>query len=146
MEHNDQYFEGILQLRNPTKEIMRFVYSVQEKGGIRLVSKEKKVPNGYDLYFMYNKKLLNVGKMLKESFPGRLEVSSRLFSRNRQTSREVYRMSVLFRHFSIKKGDNINFKGDSMKILSLGEKILVQDIYTGKKYSIRYSDFERYSR
>lgn len=137
--HKD-YFEGILQLRSPTKEIIKFINNEVNKSDTLLVSNQKKVKNGIDYYMTSQKYLQQLGKKLKKNFCGDLKISSKLFSRNRQTSKNIYRVNVLFRCISCKIGDVIEYKGDQVKIQRLGKKILVKNIKTSKNLNLDYKD------
>ena len=137
--HKD-YYEGILQLRNPNEEVIKFIKNQIKKRTNVLITKEEKVNNGIDFYITSQKYLQVIGKKLKKHFRGELKISSRLHTKNRQTSKNVYRVNVLFRPVKNNPGDILNFKGDRIKILKLGKKILAKNIKTGKKLSINYKD------
>jgi NMD protein affecting ribosome stability and mRNA decay len=137
--HQD-YYEGILQLRNPNNEVIKFIKNkIRKKEGI-FITKEKKVNNGIDFYLPSQKYLQIIGKKLKKNFCGELKISSKLHTKNRLTSKNVYRVNVLFRLAKCNVGDILNFKGDKIKILKMGKKILAKNIKTGKKLSINYKD------
>jgi NMD protein affecting ribosome stability and mRNA decay len=121
---NKQYFEGVLQLRNPTEEIVDFVANEIEKNTDVWIAKTKKQNNGIDLYISSNKFLTQIGKKLKANFSGQLTKSSSLYTRSKLTSKEVHRGCILFRHFDIKKGDTITVKGEEVKVISIGKDIL----------------------
>lgn len=137
--HNE-YFEGILQLRNPTDELIEFVAKEIEKKGNVFVAKTKKVVNGLDVYISSQRYLRTLGNKLQERFHGQPEVSSSLHTRNRQTSRDVYRVNVLFRMPSFGKGDIITYKGDKIEIIGMSKKVLAKDMKTGKKLTLNYKE------
>lgn len=141
LEHiNKDYFEGILQLRNPSKELIRFVENKTEKDRKALITNKIKVKNGHDFYFTSQRYLRNLGNQIKKRFAGELKTSRKLFTRKRQTSKDVYRVNVLFRMSSIVKGQVIKYKGEQMMVISLGKKIFVKNIKNGKKLSLGYED------
>lgn len=137
--HKD-YYEGILQLRNLNKEVVEFIKNQIKKRADVFITKEKKVNNGIDFYITSQRYLQTLGKKLKKHFSGELKISSRLHTKNRQTSKNIYRVNVLFRLTKYNTSDIINFRGDKIKILKLGKKILAKDIKTGKKLSLNYKD------
>ena len=139
MKHKG-YFEGILQLRNTSEEIMNFVMNLVNKRDEALISKKEKVTNGFDLYLTSQKFLQHVGKKLKKHFHGELKISTKLFTRNRITQKNVYRVNVLFRMPKYKKGDIIDYKGDEIQITGIGKKILAKDVKTGKKLNLNFKD------
>jgi NMD protein affecting ribosome stability and mRNA decay len=90
--NNPQYFQGILQLRNPTQEIIDFIADeIEKRNGRVWIAKRKELKNekGVDLYLSSNQFLKEIGKKLKENFPGELLETARLFSRDSFTSRDV---------------------------------------------------------
>ncbi len=143
MDKNPQYFQGVLQLRNPTQQIVDFVAEQIEKKNNVWIAKTAKQKNGVDLYISSNRFLKEIGKKLKQNFVGELIESNSLFSVNRLTSKEVYRGCVLFRYFNIKKGETITIKGDEIKIISIGKKILGKNLQTNKKVHLDFSDLPR---
>jgi len=94
---NQQYYEGTLQLRNPNEEVLNFIRNQFKNNQKVWIAKEKDLKTGIDLYISSNKFLLSLGKKLKKSFKGELKTSRRLHSKSRITSKNVYRVTVLFR-------------------------------------------------
>ena len=94
-----KYFEGNLQLRTTLPEILKFVETdlkLAQKDGVFIT---KKVPetNGFDYYLTSQRYLQKLGKKLKTKFKGELKVTTRLFSRDRQSSKDMYRVTVFFK-------------------------------------------------
>ena len=92
-----QYYEGILQLRNPNEECNRFIKNQFKNNEKVWISKEVKQKTGTDYYISSNRFLLSLGKRLKKSFRGELKISRRIHSTSRITSKNIYRVTVLFR-------------------------------------------------
>jgi len=92
-----EYFEGTLQLRNPNEEVINFVRNQFKNNEKVWIAKQEKVKTGIDLYISSNKFLLSLGKKLKKSFKGELKTSRKQHSRNKMTSKTIYRVTVLFR-------------------------------------------------
>ena len=132
------YFEGILQLRSPSKEAIDFIKNETAKEK-QIITKEEKVGNGIDYYFASKRFLRNMGYRLQNAFNGELKLSARLHTRNRQTSKDVHRLNVLFRVSTLKKGDSIDYKGEKIRIVAIGKKILGKN-GKGQKITLRYSD------
>ncbi len=143
MIHNKNYFEGILQLRNIGNEVVEFALKEIEKNENTYVANTKKVTNGIDIYISPQKFLRSLGNKLQNRFGGQLIVSTKLHTRNKVTSRDVYRVNMLFRLPKFKKGDVIEYKGDKIKIISIHKKVLAKDIKTGKKLNISFKDLFR---
>jgi nonsense-mediated mRNA decay protein 3 len=83
---------------------------------------------------------MKLGKRLQNTFGGVFKKSTKLFTRDKQTSKNLYRLTVLFRLPRFKKGDIIKYKGEEIRIINLGKKVFAKNIKTGKKYNINYKD------
>jgi nonsense-mediated mRNA decay protein 3 len=97
------YFEGIFQLRNTKSREFMHLYKLilketqrAAKNGVA-ITKEEHVNNGIDFYFTSQKFIQQLGPKLYKNFGGQLKVNASLFSRSRQTSKDIYRVNVLFR-------------------------------------------------
>jgi len=95
MDHN--YYEGKLQLRNPNEEVLNFIRNQFRNNEKVWIAKEERLKTGIDLYISSNRFLLSLGKKLKKSFKGELKTSRKLFSKSRITSKQLYRVTVLFK-------------------------------------------------
>ena len=138
------YFEGTLQLRNVNDEVIDFAVSEIENSGVN-IAKAKKLENGIDLYVSRQRFLRTLAVRLQKRFGGQIIVSRKLHTRSSLTSRDLYRVNVLFRLPNFKKDDIIVYKGDEIRIISMGKKIFAKNIVTGKKLNLNYKDLIRYS-
>ncbi len=134
------YFEGILQLRNPNKEVVDYIKKEIKKKEKVSISDIKKVRGGLDFYLTSNKYLLKLGEILQKQFGGILKTSSKLHTRSRQTSKEVHRVNVLFRAMDFKKNDVILINNQLIKIKSMGKKIQGINLEDNKKKIFEYSE------
>jgi len=139
-----KYYEGILQLRNPSKELIKYVYKRIDKDNQAWVSQEKKVRGGIDLYLSSQKYLRQLGKKLQERFPGVLKTSRKLFTVQRGTGKRLYRVTVLFRLYPFKTGSTIEISGEKYKVLRIEKQITVQNIKSGKKEKFKCEEIERW--
>ena len=112
-----EYYEGILQLRDCSDEIIDWVRKTVKKEGRARISKDKKVRGGRDLYFSDNHYLQRIGKKLKETFPGILKKSSKLFTVSRATGKEVHRVNILFRCLPVKIGKTFKYLDEEVKLV-----------------------------
>jgi nonsense-mediated mRNA decay protein 3 len=94
---HSQYYEAIIQLRNPNEELLNFINNQLKKRKDIFISKEIKQKKGVDLYISSQRFARALGNKMKKSFHGSLKTSRELHTRNRQTSKNVYRVTVLFR-------------------------------------------------
>lgn len=129
-----EYFEGTLQLRNATPEALAFVRKdLAAAAGVHLT---KETGHGKDLDFKITsaKYLRALGKRLKQRFNGELHETSKLFSLNKQTGKEIHRVTVLFKLRDYRIGDVVeNSKGQKIRIKTLGKRASGIDVETGKK-------------
>ena len=92
----DNYFQSILQLRPVNEEVLKFVEKQLKDNNIK-IGKEVKRKEGLDLYLSNKNFTVSLGKKLKKRFPGELKLSKSIFTKSRITSKDVYRVTVLFR-------------------------------------------------
>lgn len=138
-----QYFEGILQLRNPPDEIrghiQRELKKVAHKGVF--VTKVEETDNGVDLYMTSKNGLRILAQKLANQFGGSVNLNPQLFSRNHLTSKDIYRLNVLLEFPPFTKGDVISFsevKNDVQRLVlvkSMGKIIHSIDLESGKNLS-----------
>ena len=138
-----QYYEGILQLRNPSKDVFEFLDElVKEREKVNIV-KEDKLKNGFDLYFDNQRYMISIGRKLQKRFGGELKINRKLYTVDRTSGKKVYRVNVLFRLPNFKVGDIIKYKGKEIKVKVIGNKVFGFEIKTGKKISISYKDIKK---
>lgn len=137
-----KYFEGTLQLRNPNEEVVEYVWNEVDRNADRhvYIQKAVRVSTGLDYYMTSNKFLKTLGKKLQERFGGELKMSAKLFSRDKQTSKEMYRLTVMFRAPDFCKGEEIEFKGEKYCVTGIGKKVFLKNPKTGKKVVIGQRD------
>jgi nonsense-mediated mRNA decay protein 3 len=92
-----EYYEAIVQLRNPNQEIVNCIRNAVARRDDVFIAKEVPLKTGIDFFISSQKFAHQIGKILKKSFKGELVESRKLFAQDRQTSRVLYRRTVLFR-------------------------------------------------
>lgn len=99
MEHKrrQEYYEAVLQLRNPNEEAINCVVNAIEKRNDVHIAKTVWLKTGIDIYISSQKFAHTLGKILKKSYKGKLVESRTLYGQDRQSSRILYRRTVLFR-------------------------------------------------
>lgn len=129
------YFEGVLQLRNPTPKLISYVrndIARYQSRGI-FISKEIPQPDGIDFQISLNSYLRALGKRIQARFMGEFKESPRLFTRDRQTSKDVYRLNIYFRLRPYTVGQIVKKKEREIKVTSIGRRVHGIDLKTGKK-------------
>jgi NMD protein affecting ribosome stability and mRNA decay len=134
------YFEGILQLRKPSRKLMDFVKDRMEKEGVH-VAKWGKVRNGYDFYVSSNPFLRNLSFSLKKRFCGELKMTYTLHTR--KNGKDLYRTTLMFKLAPFMEQDIIEFKGDRYKVVKVRQKVELKDTKTGKKKLVKFDDLEK---
>lgn len=130
--HKD-YFEGILQLREIDEEILDFVLSQFEKNDI-YISKMVKLKKGYDIYSSSNKFSRKIARRLLNSYGGEIKESPTVFSRNHMTSKDVYRLNVLYRPSKFRRGEVVVNHNDVYKVTSIEKGYVIGiNLMNGKK-------------
>jgi NMD protein affecting ribosome stability and mRNA decay len=136
MVRHDNYFEGILQLRNVNDDIVEFVLGQFEKHDIG-ISKIEEVRNGFDIYSASNKFSRKIARKMAGEFGGEIKESPKLFSKSRLTSKNIYRLNVLYKGPELAKGEIVKVK-DKIVIVSSVTKGVIKgvDLATGKRSSV----------
>ena len=94
---HDGYYEAVIQIRPKDKEILSYVRKqISKKKGVQ-ISKEEFHKHGIDVYVTDQKFARNLGQKLKKAFKGELKITKSIHTKDRQTSKEVYRGTILFR-------------------------------------------------
>jgi len=142
-ERPGDYFEGILQIRDPTDELLDWIRKRIQTQERARIAKEKKVTNGVDFYISSQHYLQNLGRQLKDKFGGILKVSKRLHTTDKMTSRHLYRVTVLFQPLPFKRGDVLMLHGEKVEILKVNKRAQIKNMRTGKKEEISLEVLQR---
>ncbi|MBU0757941.1 MAG: hypothetical protein KKF44_07760 [Nanoarchaeota archaeon] len=135
------YFEGILQLRKPTEEIISFIDDFfKAKQMSVLIIDKKKVKDGFDITVISKKILRDLAKKLSSEFGGILKESPHIHSYDNQTSKNIYRLNVYFEGHDFRTGDVIKHDDKVIKIAKLGKTIYGTDVRTGKSLSFKLNN------
>jgi len=137
------YFEGILQLRDVDTDVVEYSIKEIERREDGFIAKIKDLDNGVDIYMTPQKFLRSLGNNLQSTFGGQITFSTKLHTKNKLTSKEVYRVSMLFRMPPFRKGDIIDYKGEKIKINAMHKKINAQVVKTGKKMILNFKEFRK---
>ena len=91
------YYEAIIQLRPKNTELIQFVVHAADQRKDVFISEVKENKTGFDVYISSQRFARTLGKMMKDRFKGTLKVTRTLFKKDRQTSKTLYRATILFR-------------------------------------------------
>ncbi|MGM5488066.1 MAG: NMD3-related protein [Nanobdellota archaeon] len=134
------YYEGILQLRDVSQELLDYC---EENIPEEYVAYVKKAKNGYDFYMKNNRFLASFGKSIQQHFSGELKKTATLHTRDTKSNKDLYRLTVLFREYAISKGELVELKGEEYEVLSINKKIHLKNTQTGKKMQISFEDYRK---
>ena len=141
---HSKYFEGNIQLRNPKPEVVQWIKNRTLKDNKALIVKETLVTNGVDLYFSDQHYMQALGKKLRERWPGEYKVSYTLHTVSHVTSKELYRVTILFRMLKFNVGDVIHVDDSSVQVLRIGKQVLTRNTKSGKKKRWKITELERF--
>ena len=134
-----EYYEGKLQLRNPSEKVLDYVEDAIARDGKVFIAKKDRLKNGYDLQLSSQNFLRNIGRKLQDKFSGELMLSSKLAGRSK-SGKDLYRVNVLFRMYSFRKGSTVTYRGESYKVLETAHRVRIKSIETGKSITVGYGD------
>jgi len=141
-----KYFEGTLQLRNHDDELLNYVRNKVRKDHKAIITKEKKVRGGIDLYFSSQRYLRSLGKHLKERFEGELKMTRTLHTISKSTGKRLFRVTVMFRLLKYKKGDVLDIAGEEWQVVKVDKVAHVKNMKSGEKRTYKVHEIERYVR
>jgi NMD protein affecting ribosome stability and mRNA decay len=133
MEKHIMYFEGVLQLRGCTDEVIDWAHDEIIRAGKARIAKAKEVKGGVDIYLSSQHYMQSLGRQLQQRFGGIVKITGRLYTRDKMTSRDVHRMTVLFKQMPLKTGGIVKLHGGEWKVLAVGNQIRLQNIKSGEK-------------
>jgi len=93
----DDYYEAKLQLRPYDEEVIAFAKQLIDENKNIFISKKAEYKYGVDFLTTSQKETQKIAKRLKNKFKGTIKISRKLHSRNKLTSKTVWRVTVCFR-------------------------------------------------
>ena len=135
------YFTGILQLRRPNDTVRAEI----ERLLGRAMSDVKDVTGGTDYYVTDHRILQNVARQIHDQFGGELTIRAQHFSYDSLASKNLYRVNACIRLPKFWKGSVIQAATKRVFITSMGKRLKVIDLDTGKQLSIACkNDYQDY--
>ncbi len=143
-----QYFEGILQLRNATKDVQDFIgrelKKVSKKGSF--ITKTVETKKGVDLYFTEKNHMKLIAQKVNIRFGGIIKINPQLFSFSHLESKNLYRLNILVELPEFTVGDIISYihtgtrnrdgKLHYVKIEKMGKLLQATDIMLAKHVAL----------
>jgi nonsense-mediated mRNA decay protein 3 len=83
-----------------------------------------------------------LGRELVDFFGGKIKISPRLFSKNHQTSKDIYRVNIFVELPSFARGDIIVFNDKVCRVEKLGKKIKLSDMVSGSSVIEDYAKMQ----
>lgn len=117
-----QYFEGTLQVRNETPDAKKFLREYL-KGTSASVAKEERSGSGVD-YYLTNKRVVEMAaRTLQERFGGLIKSSAQLFSHNKMSSKDIYRVTWFIELPPFAEGDAVSDGEECLFVVERGKRI-----------------------
>lgn len=114
------YFEGVLQLRNPRDEVVEHIEREVAGSDEATISAARDVNGGIDFDFTNQQFMAAFVHDLQERFGGEVRKSSKLHTYDHQSSKKVYRLSVLLRLPKFWVGDVIETRKRLVRVKKMG--------------------------
>ena len=133
------YYEGILQVRNTNKEIKDYIKNQIQKNEIP-INKITQTKETADYYFQKKKQMEPLALKIMRNFGGIIRTNAQLFSHNKQTSKDIYRVNTLITIPKFSTGDVIIRDGKPLKVTATKKIINTTNLETGKKYAFKLEE------
>lgn len=132
-DSQQNYFEAILQLRGHTMDQFDEIVDYIEENNCK-IAKHVVVNKDVDLYLSSQKFIQQLGRWLKIQYNNVNILSTRtLHTRDTKANKDLYRVTLCVRFLKYGIGDVVEYKGDEIKITSMGQKPSGKIIGTGKR-------------
>jgi len=133
------YFEGLLQVRNENEESQKVLAKyVKEQGAS--INKRAKQPNGTDYSISSRAIIEKAARELQRRFGGIVKTSAQLFSKNKQTSKNIYRVNAFIEMPPFREGDVVKGCEKILLVSERGKRIRFKNLETGKNIFKEYKD------
>lgn len=142
---HSQYFEGMIQLRYNSQIAPRVELDLAKQVKFWadkqvFVTKEHTNDEGKDLWLTSKKDMSVFSDKLQRKYGCVVVKSAKLFSRNKQTSKNIYRLNILVKFPEFMEGSIIFVNNKIAKVLQLRRQIKALDLKTGKTFGFFLKD------
>ena len=134
------YFEATLQARNERAEQYRALHELAAKHAAAGFAITKEIPTetGHDYLLTSNKTARKIAEELHGRFGGSLDTNAKLFSHDKQRSRDLFRVTFRLEYPAYAVGDVVTDGTRALRIKSLGKSTKFEDLTTGKAKDEKY--------
>ncbi len=135
--------EGTLQLRNVDERMFERLQEELERSEKNFchVTELREKGTSIDIDLTSQKEIEHIAKSMQKEFGGELKMDYKLHTRDRQTQKELHRLTATVRFPDVKKGDIISAGDNAYEVLGMiGDKMKLLNLDTGKKESIGQSE------
>ena len=92
---HEKYYEATIQLRNPPEEAINYLNNQLKNNIDVFISNIKPQKDGFDILISSQRFARSFGNKIKRAFKNvEVKMSRKIFTRNRMTSKDVYRVTV----------------------------------------------------
>jgi nonsense-mediated mRNA decay protein 3 len=140
------YFEAIVQLRNIPQEVRKdfldqLKNQYQPKGVY--INKTIEHKNGVDYYLTKKNYAKRMVLDLQKRYGGVVGYHPQLFSQDSQTSKPLYRLTVIYRYPQFNVGDVIQDKfGHDIRVISIGKTVFGRRVSDETKQDLSYDELD----
>jgi len=128
-----KYFEGILQLRNADDAILNEIYEQVAREGRAVITREKRISGGVDLYFSNQHYLQSFSQKLRRKYPALVKTNEKLVTVSKRTGKDLYRITVFFKILPFNIGDTIEYQGENYYVQTMGKTVTLKAVKSGIK-------------
>ncbi|MFT4311536.1 MAG: NMD3-related protein [Candidatus Woesearchaeota archaeon] len=139
------YYEGIMQVRNASSEVKKYIKKTLEKHKVYVNDVVEK-KDSVDFYFVNKQKIRFIAGKIIKKYSGHIDENAQLFSRNHQTSKDIYRLNTLVELPLFKENDVILINESPFLITNLGKINSAFDLLKQKKTAFKYDPNTKYKK
>jgi NMD protein affecting ribosome stability and mRNA decay len=144
-----EYYELLIQVRllhsKRQHEILSLIFK-RLKEGLHSVNKLEELDNGFDIYCR-NHSVMNLALSLFRDFIIDEKRSKKLTGVDQLKSKKTYRYTQSISIIDLRKGDEVEIKGEKFTIKAVNKKeLILTDEKTGRKEVLSYSIIKDYLR
>lgn len=137
-----KYYEAIVQFRGVREEIIdAFVHFISKEKD-EAITDEKEIDSGLDFYVTGKRVAEQAVRSLVKDYGGTYLVSPKLYSLDKQTSKKLYRLTIIYKQPEFFKNDVVLFNNKILKITHIFENIKAINLATGKQESFKSKEFK----